>query len=79
MQANLKQDKKKSLRIVTIDIGSGVTHEYAYQLTEGSGVSEIVAINNHQFLLDERKGSGFADTPLNEDEASCQNQTALPD
>ncbi|MCP5161219.1 MAG: esterase-like activity of phytase family protein [Hahellaceae bacterium] len=70
MQANLKQDKKKSLRIVTIDIGSGVTHEYAYQLTEGSGVSEIVAINNHQFLLDERKGSGFADTPLNEDEAS---------
>jgi hypothetical protein len=63
MQANLQQDKKKSLRIVTIDIAGGTTHEYAYQLTDGSGVSDIVAINNHQFLVDERKGNGMADTP----------------
>jgi len=71
MQANLAQDKKGSLRIVTIDIRSGATHEYAYQLTDGSGVSEIVAVNNHQFLVDERDGSGMADTPLLTDTASA--------
>ena len=70
MQANLEQDKKKSLRIVTIDISSGATHEYAYQLTDGSGASDIVAVNNHQFLVDERKGNGMADTPLPGDTAS---------
>jgi len=71
MQANLEQDKKKSLRIITIDIKSGATHEYAYLLTDGSGVSEIVAVNNHQFLVDERDGSGLADTPLLTDTASA--------
>ena len=71
MQANLEQDKKGSLRIVTIDTRTGATHEYAYQLTKGSGVSEIVAVNEHQFLLDERDGSGFADTPLLTDAASA--------
>jgi len=71
MQANLAQDKKKSLRIVTIDIDSGVTHEYAYKLTEGSGVSELVAVNDHQFLVDERDGNGMADTPLLADTASA--------
>jgi hypothetical protein len=64
MQANLEQDKKNSLRIVTIDIETGITHEYAYKLTTGSGASEILAVNNHQFLVDERDGSGMADTPL---------------
>jgi len=71
MQANLEQDKKKSLRIVTIDIRSGATHEYAYQLTDGSGASDIVAVNNHQFLVDERDGNGMADTPLLTDTASA--------
>ncbi len=71
MQANLLQDKKKSLRIVTIDIRSGETHEYAYQLTEGSGASEILAVNDHEFLVDERGGNGFADTPLLSDTASA--------
>ena len=70
MQANLQQDKKKSLRIITIDIASGASHEYAYKLTQGSGVSDIVAVNNHQFLVDERDGNGMADTPLLSDEAS---------
>ncbi|HTS11331.1 MAG TPA: esterase-like activity of phytase family protein [Candidatus Limnocylindrales bacterium] len=47
------------LRIVTIDIASGrVTHQFAYLLTTGSGVSEILAINNHEFLVDERDGKG---------------------
>lgn len=71
MQANLEQDKKKSLRIVTIDVRTGTTHEYAYKLTDGSGVSDIVAINNHQFLVDERDGTGRADTPLLTDTASA--------
>jgi len=51
------------LRIVTIDIASGrTTHEYAYVLTS-SGVSDIVALNNHEFLVDERDGKGLADVP----------------
>ncbi len=71
MQANLEQDKKKSLRIVTIDVITGATHEYAYKLTDGSGVSDIVAVNDHQFLVDERDGNGLADTPLLTDVASA--------
>lgn len=71
MQANLGQDKKKSLRIVTIDIRSGTTREYAYKLTDGSGASEILAVNNHQFLVDERDGTGLGDTPLLTDTASA--------
>jgi hypothetical protein len=50
------------LRIVTISIASGrVTHQFAYSLTTGSGVSEIVALNNHEFLVDERDGHGRGD------------------
>jgi len=71
MQANLEQDQKGFLRIVTIDIGNGATHEYAYQLTDGSGVSDIVAVNNHQFLVDERDGAGLGDKPLLTDTASA--------
>jgi len=65
MQAALLQDGKGMLRIVTIDIASGqTTHEYAYQLTTGSGVSDIVAINDHQFLVDERDGQGKGGDPV---------------
>ncbi|HVO96389.1 MAG TPA: esterase-like activity of phytase family protein [Terriglobales bacterium] len=70
MQANLEQDKTNSLRIVTIDIKSGNVHEYAYQLTDGSGASEILAVNNHQFLVDERDGKGLGDKPLPTDKPS---------
>ncbi len=61
MQAALLQDSKTSIRIVTININTGTTREYAYQLTTGSGVSEILAINDHEFLLDERDGKGRGD------------------
>jgi hypothetical protein len=61
MQAPLEQDTNKVIRIVTVDIPTGVTSQYAYQLTTGSGVSEILAINNHEFLLDERDGKGLGD------------------
>lgn len=48
-------------RIVTIDIASGrVTHEYAYALdTSKTAISELLAVNEHQFLVDERDGTGF--------------------
>jgi hypothetical protein len=63
MQNSLIQDANegatKLLRIVTIDIISGrVTHQFGYNLSSGSGVSEIVALNNHEFLVDERDGTG---------------------
>ena len=65
MQSGLRQDVSAGntnlARIVTIDIATGQTHEYAYLLTDGSGVSEIVAINGHEFLVDERDGSGLGD------------------
>lgn len=66
MQAPLEQDAakdktKKVIRIVTIDIASGETHEYAYKLTTGSGASEITALNNHEFVVDERDGKGLGD------------------
>lgn len=61
MQAPLEQDSNKVVRIVSIDIASGVTHEYAYQLTSGSGVSEIVALSATEFVVDERDGKGLGD------------------
>ncbi|HEY6528592.1 MAG TPA: esterase-like activity of phytase family protein [Cellvibrionaceae bacterium] len=61
MQAPLLQDTKKNVRIVTVDIASGATKEFAYKLTDGSGVSEILAINDHEFLVDERDGKGLGD------------------
>ena len=66
MQAPLIQDAANAatanmLRIVTIDIATGTTHQYGYNLTTGSGVSDIVAINDHQFLVDERDGKGLGD------------------
>jgi len=66
MQAALIQDaavtaSKNLLRIVTIDIATGATKEYGYLLTNGSGVSEITAINDHEFLVDERDGKGLGD------------------
>jgi len=61
MQAPLLQDTNKNVRIVTIDIETGATEEYAYQLTNGSGVSEILALNNHEFLVLERDGKGLGD------------------
>ena len=57
--ANQGKAAKKLLRIEVIDIASGQTvHEFAYGLTVGSGVSEILALNDHEFLVDERDGAG---------------------
>jgi hypothetical protein len=62
MQNALLQDQGAQpnlLRIVTVDTTTGATHEYAYMLSSGTGVSEIVALNDHQFLVDERDGKGL--------------------
>lgn len=68
MQNALIQDANQGgaaanlLRIVTIDVLSGkTTHQFAYLLTTGSGVSDIVALNNHELLVDERDGKGRGD------------------
>jgi hypothetical protein len=69
MQSPLAQDggtKAPYVRILTVDVASGAMHEYAYGLTnigtvekpKYAGISEIVAVNNHQFLVDERDGKG---------------------
>jgi len=45
-------------RILKIDLATGTTTEYVYQLyNRSNGVNEIVAINDHQFLLVERDGN----------------------
>ncbi|MEO8483905.1 MAG: esterase-like activity of phytase family protein [Acidobacteriota bacterium] len=68
MQSPLIQDGGDAAglrtRIVTIDLRNGATHEYAYQLDQGgkkTTVSEILAVNNHQFLVDERDSKGLGD------------------
>jgi hypothetical protein len=67
MQSPLIQDggdlKGGVTRIVTIDIKTGATHEYAYQLDTATKttVSDILAINDHEFLVDERDSKGRAD------------------
>ena len=58
---NEGKSQSKLLRIVTFDILTGrATHQYGYTLTTGTGVSEIVALNDHEFLVDERDGHGRA-------------------
>jgi hypothetical protein len=72
MQSPLLQDGGTSgrfTRIVSIEIASGSIRQYAYELTNiGTAakpkyptISEIVAINDHEFLVDERDGKGLGD------------------
>jgi hypothetical protein len=72
MQSPLLQDKGtdgRFLRIVAINIASGATEQYAYELTnigtesepKYPTISELVAIGNDQFLVDERDGKGLGD------------------
>jgi hypothetical protein len=67
MQSPLLQDGGdggRYNRIVTIDIASGTTHQYAYDNRLGSknyNSSEILALNSHEFLVLERDGKGLGD------------------
>ncbi len=57
-------DGGRANRVVTIDIASGGTHEYVYDNKIGSKAynsSEIIALNDHQFLIDTRDGKGLGD------------------
>lgn len=67
MQSPLIQDGGdggRANRIVTIDINSGTTHEFAYDNrigTKNYNSSEMLALNNHEFLILERDGKGLGD------------------
>jgi hypothetical protein len=72
MQSPLLQDggtDGRFTRIVTIEICTGATHQYAYELTNiGTAnkpkyptVSDVVAINGHELVVDERDGKGRGD------------------
>ena len=53
-------------RIVKIDLLSGETHEYVYVLdaiNRGQGACEILAINDHEFLVVERDNRSNLQTP----------------
>lgn len=67
MQSALLQDGgdgAQANRIVTIDIATGATKQFAYNNKIGSrnyGSSEILAVNDHEFLVLERDGKGLGD------------------
>lgn len=72
MQSPLLQDggtNGATTRLVTVDLATSETHEYAYPLTnigtlskpKYPTVSDLVAINGHEFLVDERDGKGLGD------------------
>ena len=72
MQSPLLQDggtAARFTRIVTIDTYTGAIQQYAYELTnigstakpKFSAISEVVAINGHELLVDERDGKGRGD------------------
>jgi hypothetical protein len=49
-------------RILEIDTATGAVREFLYQLDKKSyGISEIVAVNDHEFLVVERDGNPGAD------------------
>ena len=55
-------------RILTIDTHTGVTREYVYPvdaINQGRGVNEILAINDHEFLVLERDNRTLVPTPPN--------------
>jgi len=74
MQSALIQDGgdgAKANRIVTIDLATNQTHQYAFNnlitangSTKSYNSSEILALNDHQFLVLERDGKGLGDGSL---------------
>lgn len=70
MQSPLLQDGGASARfarLIVIDLHTQKTSEYAYELNDVgtpevpkfAAVSDIVAVNDHEFLVDERDSTGF--------------------
>ena len=57
-------DGGRANRIVTIDVATGATKQFAYDNVIGTKAynsSEILALNDHQFLVLERDGKGLGD------------------
>jgi hypothetical protein len=55
-------------RLLKIDLWSGATSEYVYVvdgISQGRGVNELLAINDHQFLAIERDNRSLLPTPPN--------------
>ena len=53
-------------RIYTLDLWTGARHQYVYVLDgigKGRGVNELIAVNNHQFLVLERDNQTLVPTP----------------
>jgi len=65
MQSPLIQDGGGNgtvTRIVAIDVESGRMRQFGYRLDSAKfTVSEILAVNDHVFLVDERDGKGLGD------------------
>jgi hypothetical protein len=66
LQDNALDSKGKkqgtNLRILSIDLKTNATHEFVYQMSSKSNVvSDIVAINDHELLVDERDTDGGKD------------------
>lgn len=52
-------------RILEIDVETGTAREFLYTLeSKSNGISEIVAVNDHQFLVLERDGKAGADAKV---------------
>lgn len=66
MQSALLQDGGDGARynrLITIDIANGATHEYAYDNRvngKNDNNSEVLALNDHEFLVLERDGKGLS-------------------
>ncbi len=62
MQSPLIQDGGKqgvNHRLIRFDLKTGATREYVYPISKaGLYISEIVAVNDHEFLVDERDSKG---------------------
>jgi hypothetical protein len=55
-------------RILVVDLLTGRTHEYVYVMdlvNQGKGVNEMLAINDHEFLVLERDNRSLVPTPPN--------------
>lgn len=72
MQSPLLQDGGTSgrfVRLIEIDIATGATSQFSYELTnigtpskpKYPTVSDILAVNDHELLVDERDGKGLGD------------------
>ncbi len=67
MQSPLEQDggdiKGGTVRFVTINLRTGATREYAYHTDDAvkTTVSDILAVDDHELLVDERDSKGLGD------------------